>query len=909
MARVNQPLIAFNRGRISKYALARADLARVGLSSEIQTNWMPRVMGSMMLRPGWGYILNTRENEQAVYAPFVKSTDDVALVEFTNLKMRVIVDDAVLSRVSVSSAVVNGNFDADLSSWDDADETGAASSFQSGGYLALVGTGFNAAIRRQQVNVTAPDQSKRHALRIVIERGPVTLKVGSTAGDDDLFSEAALTEGVHSLAFTPSNVFHIELSSTALAASWVDSVQVESAGDVEMESPWLTANLSGIRWVQSGDVIFLAEGSGRQYRVERRASDSWSLVKYLSNDGPFRILNITTTTIAPSALSGDVTLTASKPTFRFNHEGALFKLRSVGQTVEADLTGDGQFTGNIRVSGVGASRAFNVIRAGTWAGNLRLQRSIAEPGSWVTVATYTNNGNDSYSDGLDNQIAFYRLAFGSGDHTSGTAEASLSYASGGLTGVARITEVTDSTTASAAVLTPFGATDPTVDWSEGSWSDLRGWPSAVTLYEGRLWWSGKDRIWGSVSDAFNSFDEDFEGDAGPLNRSVGSGPVDDIHWLLPLLRLVVGTEGSETSARSSSFDEPLTPTNFNLKDPSTQGSAAVAAVKIDLIGIFVQRSGTRVYQIAQQTETVNFDYTSDDLTAIVPEIGEPGIVKLAVQRQPDTRIHCVRSDGTVAVLVFDRAEDVVCWIDVETSGEVEDVAILPGSVEDAVYYTVKRTVNGNTVRFLEKWSLESQSRGQPEGRLADAHIVYSGAETTTIAGLGHLEGESVVVWGWNTETPFTATLPDGTVQTVGRDFGTFTVTGGQITGLSASVTNACVGLSYTGQYKSTKLAYAADRDTGTALTQTKKVSGLGFIIADTHAQGIKYGPSFGQLDDMPLIEEGAEVDQNTVWGDYDKEPVSFDGEYDADSRVCLQATAPRPAGVLALVVRMETNVR
>jgi hypothetical protein len=108
---------------------------------------------------------------------------------------------------------------------------------------------------------------------------------------------------------------------------------------------------------------------------------------------------------------------------------------------------------------------------------------------------------------------------------------------------------------------------------------------------------GTDKIWGSVSDAYTSFDIDTEGDAGPINRSVGFGPVDTINWLLPLGRLIVGRQGAETSVRSGSFDEPLTPTNFTLKDCSTQGSAPVAAVKIDTRGVFVQQSNRRVFEL------------------------------------------------------------------------------------------------------------------------------------------------------------------------------------------------------------------------------------------------------------------------------------------------------------------------
>src|SRR3546814_1205797 len=98
-------------------------------------------------------------------------------------------------------------------------------------------------------------------------------------------------------------------------------------------------------------------------------------------------------------------------------------------------------------------------------------------------------------------------------------------------------------------------------WSESTWSEHRGWPTAVEFYEGRLWWTGRDKIIGSVSDAFESFDDEIEGDSGPINRSLGSGPIDFINWLIGADRLLIGTESAEIAARSSSFDEPLTPTN------------------------------------------------------------------------------------------------------------------------------------------------------------------------------------------------------------------------------------------------------------------------------------------------------------------------------------------------------------
>src|SRR6185436_20148161 len=136
-----------------------------------------------------------------------------------------------------------------------------------------------------------------------------------------------------------------------------------------------------------------------------------------------------------------------------------------------------------------------------------------------------------------------------------------------------------------------------------------------------------------------------EGDSGPIQRSIGSGPVDSINWGLALDQLMMGTGGAEVGVRSSALGEVITPTNFNLRDSSTQGSAQVAAVKADKHGFFVQKSQTALYQLAPGQA----DYESSDASILVSDLLEPTIVSLAVQRKPDTRIHCVLDDGTVAL--------------------------------------------------------------------------------------------------------------------------------------------------------------------------------------------------------------------------------------------------------------------
>jgi hypothetical protein len=291
------------------------------------------------------------------------------------------------------------------------------------------------------------------------------------------------------------------------------------------------------------------------------------------------------------------------------------------------------------------------------------------------------------------------------------------------------------------------------------------------------------------------------------------------------------------------------------------------------------------------------DYSSVDLSALVPEIGGSGFSMVAIQRQPDTRVHCVRTDGTVAVLVYDPAENVICWVEMETDGIVEDVCVLPGTEEDRIYYTVKRTINSATVRYREKWALESECGGATLNKQADAFVIFSGS-SSTITGLSHLEGEDVVVWA------------DGKCLTdASGDIETFTVASAQITltdgGSSYTAASAIVGLPYRARYKSTKLAYGAQG--GTALTKRKHVFRLALILADTHARGIQFGPDFDHLDYLPMIEDGAPVDADYIWPHYDKDSHPINSNWDTDSRVCLEANAPRPATVLAMIVDVETK--
>src|SRR3990167_44138 len=576
MARANLGRYVLNRGRVSKLALGRVDLDRTRLMAEIQTNFVPRTLGSMMLRPGFQYIGTINNSSTARLLPFVFSATDAAILELTSTAMRVWIDDAIVIRTASTSSITNGSFsDTALTGWTDADETGTTSGWlstglysTSTGFLTLVGTRYARAKRRQAVTALAGT----YGLSVRVDRGPVNLRVGSSTGGDDYITETSLRTGHYSLSLTTTGTFYIELSGNTEYSGRVKSITIESSGNMVLDTTWSGADLGLIRYDQSADIMFVANSSYPPKMIERHAAQSWAVRRYEPEDGPFRAINITNTQITPTGRTGAINLPTNNSFFTPAHVGALVRITSVGQAVSVAITTANQFSEAIRVSGVSDGRKFQILvtSSTSWVATAKVQRSIREEGSWADVSgvTFTSTIDSTHNDSLDNQIAFYRIGVGS-TFTSGTLVCQLSYASGGLTGVARIATVpTD--TPSAAVLTSLGSTNPTELWEEGEWSNYRGWPSAVALHEGRLWWAGKGKIWGSVSDAYESFDPDEEGDAGPINRAIGSGGVDEIPWLSSLGRLIVGTDGRELQAKTGSLDEPLTPSNFNLTDVSNQ---------------------------------------------------------------------------------------------------------------------------------------------------------------------------------------------------------------------------------------------------------------------------------------------------------------------------------------------------
>lgn len=917
MPKLNFDQIAYNRGIVSPLALARVDVERTKLSAETQTNWTPKTQGAMRLRPGGKYLGSSASDAAAAWIEFIAATSDTALLELTNGVMRVWVSDALITRPSVGTAISNGSF-ATNANWTDGSTHGGAPSYGASG-LTLNATNIGGICKvTRQITVAGGDQNKEHGLALSVTRGPITFRVGSTSGGDEYIAEMTLRTGYHSLAFTPTGDFYLTFQTKEIVNRIIASIAVEAAGVMTVIAPWLTANLNDIRFEQSADVVFVASLNIKQMRIERRGTGrSWSVVEYRPSAGPFIIGASSDAMIAPAATYGNTTLTASQNFFHAGHVGALFRVFHQGQSGiynlgAADTYSDVWEVTGIKTgggsSGVDAERTSTIVTTGTWTATVRLQRSVdGKDVGFHDVTTITTNTTTTQNDVDDNLKVWYRLAILTADYTSGTVIATVTYKGGGKDGVCKVTAYTSATQVSVEVLSRFSDTINSADWAEEQWSDVQGFPSSVMLGDGRLCWFGGANFYASVSDDYENFDANTIGDSGPIIRTIGRGPVDRINFALPLLRLVVGSDGSEIVVESTSFGEPITPTNINTRPVSTQGSANLRGLVLDSGGIFVQRSLQRVFMMTYQPYTQT--YATAQLTLLVPDLLASGVVSLAVQRQPDTRVHFALGDGSVAILTYEEAEQVQCWTlykSTAASGLVKKVMVLPGTTEDAVYYHVQRTINGVTKRYLERQAQEAESIGAANNWMMDCAVQVTQASSASVSGLSHLEGEKVIAWDSTNAVDLTPDVAQ--VQT------TYTVSGGAIT-LGSAVTSVIVGLpyldkatnEYSAQYKSTKLAYGAAA--GTALTMPKRVDHLGLILGTTHNNGLYSGKDFSSLYPLPRVINGrtiTNVDELfTTTTDIVPEP--FTGDFDTDTRICLAAKAPRPCTVMAGVIGMATQ--
>jgi hypothetical protein len=133
-------------------------------------------------------------------------------------------------------------------------------------------------------------------------------------------------------------------------------------------------------------------------------------------------------------------------------------------------------------------------------------------------------------------------------------------------------------------------------------------------------------------------------------------------------------------------------------------------------------------------------WVAPDLTLLAEHITSGEIVDIAYQQQPDAVLWCVRGDGTLIAMTYERDQKVVGWHR-HTLGDadVESVATIYGNgTEDEVWMVVKRYVGivaGQRVQFTNLPAGSNISS-------TETYVVLSNPSGNTFT-IGSLIGESL----------------------------------------------------------------------------------------------------------------------------------------------------------------------
>jgi hypothetical protein len=545
---------------------------------------------------------------------------------------------------------------------------------------------------------------------------------------------------------------------------WANGAQVlapSTSNPLEVTTSYLASEVREIQYCQINDLMYLTHPNHPPAKLTRKADDDWTFTDIVWTWPPTLEENTANVTITPSATTGNISLTASSAIFKSQHVGSYWQLghRRDNSYVEVPLGATSGPSGALYILG-----PWEFTTYGSWQGTVYIERLLPGGVNWEVLRTYNSASvgqRNVASTGAETNPATLRINFTTAGQAGTSAPlARLQAGDNRVYGVAKITSYSSATLVYATVTKAFYSTEYTFLWSEAAFSGVRGFARTVCLHEGRLVLGGTKyrplALYGSKIDDFENFrygalDDD------AFSFTISSNESNPINWLVSSTKMLVGTAGDEWSIGATNTDQAMGPGNVDAKQQSSYGSAFLQAEVVNDVVIFTQRQGHKLREMAFNFEKDG--WVSPDLTILSNHISGAGFAETAFAQQPDSIFWCITSDGQLVGLTYERDQKVFGWHRHTTDGEFESVAtIYGGQNADEVWLSVRRTVNGQDVRYIERFAPEFRKYIDEENKeawwyLDCAKRTISGTEFSHITGLSHLEGKTVGVMGDGANQP------------------------------------------------------------------------------------------------------------------------------------------------------------
>lgn len=685
-----------------------------------------------------------------------------------------------------------------------------------------------------------------------------------------------------------------------------------------MSAPSGTGTGDGVGWKRYTDNP-VSHISGMPV-ISGNSGSTWSLGAGDDRGVKFVSQSVITPTVGFfGTMTCQSTTAVAIPYFETSQIGALFKLTYPRQ----DKVSKGEWIGGSALPfticpAILVKGSFRFSTSGTWRATIELQRNENGAG-WETIESWVseNNFNASYTKVEDADNVLYRAQVVDYTSSSPRLRANITVSNSSQDCIVRITGLVSSTTANIEVVSGEALLDATRRWAEGAWSDKRGFPSSVTFFEDRCIYSGNSvlqtqvtptwdhnafepkilKAWLSHTGDYENFEEDVK-DADSFSLTIPT--TNDSRWVEALEAAVIGTSGDEWRIGSNKMEQPITPTNFSVRQQTSYGCFDIQPLKINDQILFADFVGRKIRELAYNGDK----YVAPDLSALAEHITKSGIAGMSYQRNPDSILWSWLTDGTLLAMVYERHENVVAWAKMPVDGKVLSLCVIPGATEDEIWLAVKRNLGGSDVINIERMGKRAfdyvdnayyvdcgltfcQSENvtwQGEDVFYEGRIVMRGASFNSVSGLSHLNGEVVSV------------LADGEAYT------DLLVSAGTVT-LPVYAQTAQVGLPYTSKLQPMRIVTGSGR--GTSQGSISRIPKM--TVSFQNAMDPKTGASDSALNDIdwddPQWENLSDVG-GLFTGDV---TVSVDGGYSLQNPIIVSTDAPFPCTVRSLIPRLDVT--
>jgi len=583
------------------------------------------------------------------------------------------------------------------------------------------------------------------------------------------------------------------------------------------------------------------------------------------------------------------TMKSSKSLFKEGHIGSFWEVAhrredSFTEIDKAAATGDFAEIFSEPLTVVGK---WDLYTYGDWTATLYIERRTPS-GSWEVLRSWQVKGerNIISSGAVDVESDLrLRLSAGSIDKSSAHTRFLLEAADSKIRGLVEVKGFTSATEVKVKVLNPVQSAEPTAYWTEGAFSDLRGFPRAVGAHGGRTWYAGtreeNQRLWGSVTNDFDNFRRSSYDD-GSISFAPAAQERNRAQWIASQGQvLLLGTAGEEWMIHGEG--RPITPTNIKVERQSRFGSAYLPARMVDESIVFTQRGSRKIRRIGSRSEADS--WSAPDLTVLAEHVTDSGVVQTAFASNPHSILWCVTNDGRLLGMTYEQEQNVFGWHVHDTDGHVESVAVNYGTVADEVWLAVRRIDGkGDYVRMIERLDPAVFARDfKRRERLIylDAAKRYESDEPfNEVTGLHHLEGLAVSI------------LADG------AERGQQAVKGGRIW-LEPAASTAVIGLPYVSELQPSRVEIPMQD--GTSHHRVWRTSRVGVYLHDSLGGEVADSPE-GKWAKFQFREASTPRDSPPELFTGEKEEI-IESEAGANVDVVIRQSAPLPLNVGSITLK------